>query len=193
VVKQKGNYRYTGFTLIELMTVLCILAVTGSAAGYFFLKWLPKYRLKNAAVGMFSDFHSARMKAIKNGCRYAVVFETETNQYQIVGSGEDGIFSEVSGSDDDRSSGKVKLPDYGSGVMFGHGDATRNATVAGNSRFPSDGVSFSGNAAEFNSRGMVNKMGYVYLMNNVGDAYAVSTPTMAGVVTMKRWNGTEWR
>jgi len=193
MVGAKNNYRHEGFTLIELMTVLGLLAIFSITAGYSFIKWLPKYRLKSAAIGIFSNFQMARMKAIKNGCRYAVVFDTEANTYQTIGAGEDGIFSEIPGSSDDMCGRIVDLSDYGTGIEFGHGNASRNATVSAGNSFPSDGVSYAGNSSEFNSRGMANKMGYVYLNNNTGNAYAISTPTMAGVVTLKRWNGGEWR
>jgi prepilin-type N-terminal cleavage/methylation domain-containing protein len=189
----KYGFKCDGFTLAELMTVLGILAIFSGAAGYSFVKWLPKYRLKSAAVDIFSNFQMARIKAIKNGCRYAVVFNTETNTYQIIGAGEDGIFNEAQSSGDDMCGRIVDLSDYGSGIEFGHGNASRNATVSAGNSFPADGVSYAGNSSEFNSRGMANKMGYVYLTNHTGDAYAISTPTMAGVVTLKRWNGGEWR
>jgi hypothetical protein len=47
--------------------------------------------------------------------------------------------------------------------------------------------------AEFNSQGMSNRMGYVYLENSRKSAYAISTPTLAGVVSIKRWEGGHWQ
>ena len=193
LLKNKPISQYDGFTLAELMTVLGILAILGIATGYSFIKLLPAYRLKSAAIDIFSSFQAARMKAIKNGCRYAVVFDTENSSYQTIGAGEDGIFSGATDSGDDMYERIVRLSDYGTGIEFGHGSASRNATVSAGNSFPSDGISYVANSSEFNSRGMANKMGYVYLANHIGDAYAISTPTMAGVVTMKRWNGGEWR
>lgn len=181
-----------GVTLIELMTVLGLLSVLGGAAGLFVVNWLPKYRLKSAAFDLFSSFQTARMQAIKTGYRNAIFFDTDASAYQIVGAGQDGLFQDAGGAGDDRYGRIIDLSDYGDDIAFGHGNASRNATTAASNRFPGDGVSYAGNAAEFNSRGMSNKMGYVYIANNAGDVYAISTPTMAGVVIMKRWNGGEW-
>ena len=185
--------KHDGFTLAELMVVLCILTALSITAGYSFVKWLPAYRLKSAAADLFSTFQAARMNAIKKGCRYAVIFNSDANTYQAVGAGEDGVFNGTSNSGDDTFGRVVSLSEYGAGIEFGHGDASINATTSQGNSFPSDGVSYIDNSSEFNPRGMANKMGYVYLANHHGDAYAISTPTMAGVVTMKRWTGREWQ
>jgi len=189
----KPRAKHDGFTLAELMVTLCMLTVLSITAGYSFVKWLPAYRLKSAAVDLFSNFQAARMNAIKEGCRYAVIFNSDANTYQAVGAGEDGVFSAASNSGDDTFGRVVSLSEYGAGIEFGHGDASINATASQGNSFPSDGVSYIDNSSEFTPRGMANKMGYVYLANHLGDAYAISTPTMAGVITMKRWTGREWR
>ena len=193
MIKIKCIYEHKGFTMAELMVVLCILTILSITAGYSFVKWLPAYRLKSAAMDLFSNFQAARIKAIKSGGRYAVIFNSDANTYQAVGAGEDGVFSNTSNSGDDMVERAVSLSGYGAGIKFGHGHASRNATTSEGNSFPTDGISYVDNFSEFNARGMANKLGYVYLANHRGDAYAISTPTMAGVVTIKRWTGSEWR
>ena len=50
----------------------------------------------------------------------------------------------------------------------------------------------SDNVAIFSSRGTVSNLGYVYLFNGKGSAYAVGTPSQAGVIVMKRYQAGSW-
>jgi len=88
----------------------------------------------------------------------------------------------------------VDLESYGKGVGFGHGSATHNATSGGGT-FPGDSISFTtpDNAAVFNPKGTVSNLGYVYLCNTRGGCRAVGALSTAGVIVLKRWDGSGWK
>lgn len=182
-----------GFTLLELVVAIAILAIVGGLAGGAFFHWLPRYRLKRAALDLFSTLQRAKMLAIRNGGECAVVFDPEANAYHLVSSGANGRYDGEGGTSDDRVEKTVCLSDYGGGVAFGHGDAVCNATTRSSRGFPSDHVSFAGNRAMFTGNGMTSRMGYVYLTNDLKGAFALAVPTMAGTVRLLQWDGERWR
>jgi len=78
------------------------------------------------------------------------------------------------------------LSDYESGVDYGHGNATKNATTTGGA-LPGDDISYNSNVAVFNSRGLCGG-GYVYIENDKNTStYAVGTRT-SGVIRLLKWN-----
>lgn len=180
-----------GFTIMELLTVIGIISIVSVISIPPFISWIPDYRLKSAALDLFSNFQNARMRAIQSRGEYAILFNVSAGTYQLVSSGKNKTLD--GGESDDRIEKTVFLSDYGSGIRYGYGSASEKATGGGGGFSPGDEVSYNGDMAEFNSRGMANRMGYVYLENSRKSTFAVSTPTMAGFVHIKRWNGREWR
>ena len=182
-----------GFTLMEMMTVMAILAVIAALSIPSYLQKLPDYRLESAAKALFSDFQIARMKAIRGGTEYAIVFNTDSNSYCLVNGGHNRMYDGRSHTSDDIVEKTVHLSEYGSGVGYGYGNAMKKATTGGGSFSEGDEISYADDTAEFGPDGMVYKLGYVYLSNRRYSSYAVATPTMAGVVKMKHWNGLAWK
>ncbi|MFZ5572719.1 MAG: prepilin-type N-terminal cleavage/methylation domain-containing protein [Thermodesulfobacteriota bacterium] len=193
-----GGYRHPiirsqlGFTLAELMTVISIIALAATIASPIYFSWLPRYRLRHAALELFANYQRARMLAIRNGSEVAVVFKPEAGIYQIVSGGTNGRYDGFLYPSDDVVTQTVRLSDYGSDVAFGHGDALKNATSTADAKFPADGISYNDNIAKFNGEGLSNIKGHVYLTNCRRSAFAVATPTMAGTVRLLMWNGLEW-
>ena len=182
----------SGFTLVELMIVVGLAAVLMAIAIPGILGWLPNYHLKGAANDLFSNLQWAKLNAIKANKNWAVVFDTANGQYHICSdSGPDNVWSTVFGAGVANTVERTfDFARYGSGVGYGSGSATTNATTGGGA-LPGDNVSYNVNILTFNSRGTCNA-GYVYLDNNNNSlSYAVGT-RVSGVILTHRWAGAAW-
>ena len=65
----------TGLTLIELMTVVAIIASLSLMAMPNLLTWLPDHRLKRAARELHSNLQLAKLTAVKTNALCTMVFD----------------------------------------------------------------------------------------------------------------------
>ncbi|MBL7195155.1 MAG: GspH/FimT family pseudopilin [Desulfobacterales bacterium] len=76
--------KQSGFTLIELIVIIAIVAVFAAIAVPNFLSYMPKHRLNGAARQVMGDLMAARMKAVSQNRRVKVFFYNDpVNQYKI--------------------------------------------------------------------------------------------------------------
>ena len=68
------TYRSKGFSLVELLVVIALLALMAGFAIPNVARVMPKYRLKEAARDLYSNFQLAKITAIKEGAPCAVEF-----------------------------------------------------------------------------------------------------------------------
>lgn len=73
----------SGFTLLEMMTVIGIMAVLATIAIPNILGWLPRYRLGSAARDILSAMQYARLVAVKENVDVHVNFSPDDNNFLI--------------------------------------------------------------------------------------------------------------
>ena len=175
------------------IVTIAILGILAAMAIPAFSVWLPNYKLKSAARDLYSNFQSAKLGAIKENMTWAIEFNDDvagSGKYRIWSCGPDGTWT--GGGDDTQkkpNTGWFELSAYGYGVDFGHGNANNN--------IPGDpfgaNISYSAKRALFGARGTANKLGYVYLSNVKGTTFGVGTPTTAGVIVLRKFQGGTWQ
>jgi prepilin-type N-terminal cleavage/methylation domain-containing protein len=65
----------SGFTLIELMVVIAIIAILSAIAIPSYFQWLPRHRVGSAARTVMSTLEFARINAIKTNADVTVIFD----------------------------------------------------------------------------------------------------------------------
>ena len=190
-----------GFSFLELLSVLLIMGIMAGIAIPGFSVLFPNYKLSVAAKDLYSDIQLAKLTAVKQNATSAIFFDTSTTpgKYFICsnpGANENWDGPAVMGGDDTCIK-TVELSKYGSGVDYGAGNAT-NDIPGGGSPPPADGITYSSpnGVALFSPAGTVINPGasgsYAYLSNVKGSTYGVGTPSIAGAVILKKWNGNAW-
>jgi len=188
----KTKRQNAGFTLIEVPVVIVIMAILAAIAIPGFSGWLPDYRLRQAARDLYSNLQRAKINAIKSNSEWRVYFDSSVNPgryFLCSGPGANAAWDKppALGGDDDVEM-TFSLSDY-DGINFGNGDALTN--IDGDPFGPA--IDYAPNPlTNFTPRGTVNFNGYVYISNSKGSVFAVGTPSPAGVVIIRKYNGSDW-
>ena len=185
----KMKQHTSGFSLIELLLIIVIISVLAAIAIPTFSRWLPNYRLKQAARELYSNLQRTKAAAIKGNSEWRVYFDNSVSPgryFMCSGMGANGAWDTPSGlGGDDVVAMTFNLSSY-EGVNYGYGNALKDVN---GDPFSSSIVYGSAPVAAFTNRGTVSTPGYVYLSNAKGTAYAVGTPGTAGVVVIRKYNG----
>jgi Tfp pilus assembly protein FimT len=91
----------SGFTLVQLVLVMVLLAIATASGVSSFLSWLPKYRLKSAARDLYSNLQLAKMSAVRANTKCKVQYFKNPDRYSV-----------------DLLNKTIRLSDYGSGIRF---------------------------------------------------------------------------
>ena len=157
--------RNNGFTLMETMVTIAIIAILAAVAVPGIGAFMPNYRLKLAVQDVFSNMQNAKMEAIQKNTDYPITFDEGSDSYTL------------------NAGRTIVLPDYKSGVQYGHPSG-------------SPVIEYTLQTVTFNSKGMTNQdptVGYewIYLKNSRNQYYRVGT-LATGVIKLQRWTGSDF-
>jgi type IV fimbrial biogenesis protein FimT len=77
------RHKNSGFTFLEMMTVIGIMGIIATIAIPHILGWLPRYRLGSAARDILSAMQYARLVAVKENVDVHVNFSPDDNNFLI--------------------------------------------------------------------------------------------------------------
>jgi len=151
----------SGFTLVELMVVISILAILALITVPSYMSWMPSYRLKGAARDMISNLQLAKLEAIKRNTTCTVNIDVGGNAYNLQ-------------LPDSTIIKTVSLGDYGSGITF-----TNTGNISNAITFSSRGI------ATFDPVPS-DTMGKIFITNNKQSVTHKIQITSIGTITLPR-------
>lgn len=169
-----------GFTIIEVIVVIGMIAIIAAIATPTIKDWLPNYRLKAEARNLVSNLRRAKAEALKR--HRTVVIRVTTGTYNPAGQvGSYMIFV-------DDGSGGGTANDYirnGSEKIITQVNVRRNVSLYS--------TTLTGNKTAFTTRGFVTNLGNVQFRNNKSRYYRVKISSLAGNIRMQTSNdGSTW-
>jgi type IV fimbrial biogenesis protein FimT len=177
--------------VIAMIAALALIAIPGFSA------WLPEYRLKQAARELYSNLQRAKMGAVRANESWGVWFDSGVSpgRYLIYSLGPNRSWDNLAAppaGDDVYQNITINLSDY-KGVRYGRALSIPKVTP-GDLGTGSISYQTPNSVVVFTNRGTVgNPFGFVYLSNGKGTCYAVGTPSPAGAVVLRKWNGSSWQ
>jgi prepilin-type N-terminal cleavage/methylation domain-containing protein len=85
--REKNISNPIGFTLVELVIVMAIIAIVAGFAVPAFQKYAVQGRLKAAARDIMGDIGNAKARAVAENVDYEIVFDKGNNRYSLQPSG----------------------------------------------------------------------------------------------------------
>lgn len=160
-----GEKPERGYTILELLVVLGMVAIVAAFAWPRMTELLPRTELTAAANTLVADIRWARQTARAQGRVLVVRFDPDGRVYSV--GGETGL---------QRA---VHLP---ATLSFGTPEDPG-----------SDGITFRDNTIRFSPRpGLQNSFGSVSLRTLSGQARKI-TVSIAGYSSLTIWDGVQWR
>jgi len=174
-----------GYTLIELVITMSIVALTLLFSAPSIADWAPYYRMKGDASTLAGILTTARFESVKRNQNVVVSFNTATEAITV--------FQDTD-KDGTQDAGEATLSNYtlSQSVDFGvQGMVSDDLNNSGNP--PTGSITFTNNRVSFASNGSATPAGEIYLMfdtaTTVNEQHAFGISVAAsGQVKYARWN-----
>ena len=193
-----------GFTMVEVLTVLFIMAVIAAIAIPNFMVWVPSARLKGAARLVYTELQRAKMGAISERRNYVVTFDVSGGLMNIY-QDEDSDFY-TTGVETAELVKSVNITNEYASIELGYISGTKRNDGSGNS--VSSAAAFTGDDPPhvvFTPTGPVKAKqgssmtaggGEVYLKPNHEDSDQSMQRSVRvyklGMIKLSRYNGSTW-
>lgn len=156
-----------GFTLIELMVVVTIIGILSVIGGPAIMSYLQAKGVRDASDQLFGDLNRAKSLAIKTRSTATINFDPVNRRYQLT------------------------LTDPSTGAVTNY-PTTELTRFRGQVQITNDPGGGGGSVAAltFNYQGLCPPLavGSVFLTNNGNTAYFRLRTTLAGGISLHRWN-----
>ncbi|MBU1419954.1 MAG: GspH/FimT family protein [Proteobacteria bacterium] len=197
MLSKKDN---SGFTLIEVMIVIVIIAIMAAIGAPTISSLMPDMHLKDEARVLYTNMQQARIQAVKNNRNTAISFDTVNSNYIICDDWDETAVPPACAGATRAVQFIVALTnkDYKSGVGYGHGSATLQVdNVTALPLATDDDVSYNYSVADpnvvvFTPQGMGNP-GYVYLDHKDNTTTYVVGNSSSGMIKLLKWVGGSWQ
>jgi len=168
-----------GFTMVELMIVIVVIAILSAIAVPNIINSLPNYRAKAVARDLISNFQKAKMEAVKRNRNVVIEFAPVA----YVASGQVGSYKVFV---DDGSGGGTAKDDIqnGSERIVAQVNMPKNVSLYT--------TTFAGDKTGFNSRALSLYDGNVTIRNNKSRYYKAVLSFAGHVKLRMSSDGTNW-
>ena len=182
---RKCSSKAEGFTLVELVIVIAVVACLGAIATSVVAAYYANCALKITMYDICQVVKEAKALSLSSDQDYAVAFNTGNSSVSLVsGRGEDGKWN----TPDDHVLRSFRVAAKGGGLGFGYGACGPIPGLAESA----DGVTFQVNNSMVCNQGLTSNAGTVYLINNQGCSMALTANSSAVGYALRRCANGVW-
>ncbi|MHB8057972.1 MAG: pilus assembly FimT family protein [Desulfuromonadaceae bacterium] len=186
MAQKRNSTKAAGFTLLELVIVLAVIACLGAIATPVVAAYYADSALKITMCNICQAVKEAKALALSSDQAYAVAFNTGNSTVALVSDrGEDGKWN----TPDDQIMSSFKVAAKGGGLRFGYGACGPIPGLA----VSDDGVTFQVNNSMVCNQDMTSNAGTVYLVNSQGTAMALTANSSAVGYALRRCSDGVWK
>jgi len=146
-----------GFTVMELMTVIGIIAILASIAFPNFIRWRNNSQLSRATQALYSDFQRAKIQAVRSNTLCTITFDTVAGNYTVFVDNDQDLTLDA-GEQVIRTVNWSEYPLVSLNTALGGGDGLIFTN-------PNNAIAFAPNGFCLNNTGSLTA-GTVFLRNN---------------------------
>jgi prepilin-type N-terminal cleavage/methylation domain-containing protein len=157
-----------GFTVMELLTVIGIIAVMASIAVPNFIRWRNNSQLSRATQNLYSNFQSAKIQAARSNTLCTITFNTVAGNYTVFVDADQDLTLDA-GEQVIRTVVWSEYPGVSLNTVLGGGDGLIFTN-------PTNAIAFAPNGFCLNNTGSL-AAGTVFLRNNNRQTSINITPT----------------